>query len=263
MSTNGQATGSDPHSTRIRVAGVRFPTFARDASFTFAAGLIALTTVLACEGQKTISPGGRGGSGSGGSGSGGSGSGGNDGPSAGIGGGGRGVTPTGGSGVCPAGGAGGIAVVAGSHCAPGDSTIGDPSCNTWDCGGVRHRVNANACPHVVPRNLALAPTGLVDECLRDTDCTARPIGYCFNTAGIGRCVRAGCVSDASCGAGRLCVLTADGCSLASNSGRTSYFACQTANDQCATYVDCPGSGSGRECRWTVDRFTCQTSCPIP
>jgi hypothetical protein len=76
-------------------------------------------------------------------------------------------------------------------------------------------------------------------CLSDSDCATGKICQCGASNGV--CVSAKCTSDGDCGGGRLCatVLSADGTS--------SFFACQTPQDQCLADSDCPPCA--RNCVW--------------
>ena len=71
----------------------------------------------------------------------------------------------------------------------------------------------------------------VGACLSDSDCATGQICQCGATSGV--CVSAKCTSDSDCGAGLLCA------TVPSADGSSSFFACQTPQDQCLTNSDCP------------------------
>jgi hypothetical protein len=84
--------------------------------------------------------------------------------------------------------------------------------------------------------------GLVAECrygcVADADCGAGFVCECGDP--VGQCVAAACVSDEDCG-DKLCAawFSVNAC------GETVYhsFACQTADDECATSADCAGNST--------------------
>jgi hypothetical protein len=134
--------------------------------------------------------------------------------------------------------------------------------------GMLHRETFGECPSSLPRpERVTIPAGYEDagafiQCREDSDCNAAPLGYCswnaedaFGTfcnygcvvdadceAGyvclcgdiVGQCAQARCAIDSDCGTGQLCsdFVAYPGC------GGTA-FACQTAKDECAAQDDCP------------------------
>ncbi len=130
--------------------------------------------------------------------------------------------------------------------------------------GFIHRPEKRDCPSIVPRQGPIQyPPDATVECTRDQDCTKLPHGHCivwrypvvstFATmcvagcvrdaecgAGsicvcgdpVGACVSASCATDAECGEGRLCVNT--GTLVAPSPA----FACQSPNDTCRGPQDC-------------------------
>jgi len=137
--------------------------------------------------------------------------------------------------------------------------------------GYMHRSSAVACANALPRAEVCEssyPEG--DSCTQDSDCTDAPNGFCgVAPYGAGNCSCSyGCVEDADCGAGQICVcgdpvgrcVAADCTTDADCEGDllcTTYitepgcggtaFACQTADDECAKDADC---ASGQQC--TID-----------
>ncbi|HEY3667684.1 MAG TPA: hypothetical protein VGL19_16895 [Polyangiaceae bacterium] len=163
-------------------------------------------------------------------------------------------------------GASGSAGAAGS----GSSSCQDPVTlggNWISCkNGLAHRTTPGACEYK-PRTTPIPATGPSDQCTLDSQCTAMPNGYCSYFAGnLGRpngnvCAYA-CLTDADCGAGKICECGAVGgaCKYVTASCKsdmdcmggalcTNYdsapgcsaetFACQTPSDQCAADADCP------------------------
>jgi hypothetical protein len=140
--------------------------------------------------------------------------------------------------------------------------------------GVLHRVTPSACPSSLPRPdpvtvpaedaAEYADGGATPACRQDSDCNAAPHGRCdmpseygvFNVglrctygcvldadclAGqvclcgdpVGQCVQASCATDADCATGQLCAdyIRNPGCGGIA-------FACQTPLDECAAQSDC-------------------------
>jgi hypothetical protein len=169
-----------------------------------------------------------------------------------------------------------------SHCASGDTSIyNDASLNTLNCDGFIHRVSQGACAPRPPSAYVYPPSGLTDQCRRDTDCTSKANGHCNSGSGSGgggasgnscsydcaidadcgnygvcdctwdQCSPATCRTDADCDAGKLCIQ-----SLTSYNGLGPFAAyhCQTSNDTCTV-----GFGSctpGYQCLWSGDHFAC-------
>jgi hypothetical protein len=172
------------------------------------------------------------------------------------------VTPRGGS---VGSGGTGIFPVAGNQfpCENPIAIEASPGFVTCD-NGMTARQSAQTCPSPLPRPEP-APNSAPDagECQYDTDCTAAPNGYCvgyeYDGAVPGAYCSYGCTNDAECGAGFLCECgdpvgycvptqchseadCSPGFHCASyDSGGcgTEGYACQQAQDACATLVDCP------------------------
>ena len=132
------------------------------------------------------------------------------------------------------------------------------------CGdnGRIHRPMIAQCASKLPREAAkVAPPG-DGQCAADTDCADMPHGYCNPNGGgqiagaycaygcikdaecpagnicvcgdpVGHCAPAACTSDAGCGSGLLCQSydPSGGCGAQA-------FACQTPGDSCASAADC-------------------------
>jgi hypothetical protein len=137
--------------------------------------------------------------------------------------------------------------------------------------GMLHRAAAGACDSSLPRaDLVTVPPEYTDNyadggwtpaCREDSDCNAGPYGHCEGTNApdfgpycaygcvvdadcqtgqvclcgepVGQCMPASCATDADCGSGQLC---ADYTSTPGCGGVA--FACQTASDECAAASDC-------------------------
>lgn len=150
------------------------------------------------------------------------------------------------------------------------------------CGnGTLHRTSVETCANGLPR--AVLPDLPPGDCTTDADCTELPNGYCSVSDGdsvVAYCAY-GCVTDADCGAGSICVCgdyigvcaqakcTSDeacGNGLRCQSYDVSRgcnslgFACQTPNDECGGDVDCPQDLCGAG---DAGPFVCQnTSCAV-
>jgi hypothetical protein len=79
----------------------------------------------------------------------------------------------------------------------------------------------------------------VGACLSDADCASGQICQCGASSGV--CVSAKCTSDGDCGAGLLCA------TIASADGTSTFFACQTPQDQCFADSNCPACA--KNCLW--------------
>ena len=156
------------------------------------------------------------------------------------------------------------------------------------CGdGPIHRPSVEVCTSSLPRPVAdpIAPP-LDGQCQSDADCVDMPHGYCetgvqapgmFCQYGcvkdadcgagficlcgdpVGECVSSSCTSDADCGAGLRCQSydSSHGCGFLS-------FACQTPDDTCGSDADCASAGAGLSfCDGSSGTFTCVTGgCAI-
>lgn len=191
-----------------------------------------------------------------------------------------GDTSAGGAGAAGAAGAVGTAGTAGTGASGSAGT--DAGAAPFPCGtakpllgaatgfeqcsrGYVRRVAPGTCPSLLPRPDAVpgyyAP---LDTCEYDSDCTAPgPYAHCGQREGgsAHACV-AGCVSDADCPAGRICLCgdaigrcvpatcasaadCAPGFDCASYNAQpgcfSASFACQTPTDACGGDADCAGS----------------------
>jgi hypothetical protein len=151
------------------------------------------------------------------------------------------------------------------------------------CGaGVLHRFAQVDCAPAVPvpacENISYdSDAGLrAGECLGDEDCRAAPNGYCNvdlrPTSDVGCACAYGCIRDADCGKGQICLCgtpagqcVTGSCTTDSDCGAgllcLSYnvlcgnetgFACQTPLDQCATDADCASCCGGGTCQLSFD-----------
>jgi hypothetical protein len=153
--------------------------------------------------------------------------------------------------------------------APWPGADGNPSGFVECAGGGLHRVEKRACTSALPQagTCPALEEGITSGCQTDADCTERPNGYCAG-AGDGSQLlgyapgcycRYGCLTDADCGDGSLCLCgqpvghcVAAACSVDSDCaggalclsytqdpgcGGTA-FACQTAGDTCTGGGDC-------------------------
>jgi hypothetical protein len=149
--------------------------------------------------------------------------------------------------------------------------------------GTIHRTTAAQCQSLLPRPETCAPTGGgTGECSADTECTAKPHGICGVQQQVLDCrCEYGCVSDADCGAGSVCVcgqpaghcVTAS-CTTDADCGGSALcaqarlekcgsfgFRCQRAGDQCAQDSDC---GQGEQCAVSGGLTRClKNDCPVP
>jgi hypothetical protein len=169
-------------------------------------------------------------------------------------------------------------------CSNPKPVAGDPSGNLVQCGGGwKHRPHANECPSSAPRADPIPPSSNpeLDECTNDSECTAKPYGYCNGPNStelalpvngcfygcrldsdcpngalcecgtpVGTCIAATCRVDEDCGPGLLCgsYVSDPGCDFPA-------YACQLTSDVCAVNTDCPDGesctilerGGGRVC----------------
>ncbi|MEI9954484.1 MAG: ferritin-like domain-containing protein [Pseudomonadota bacterium] len=129
------------------------------------------------------------------------------------------------------------------------------------CDGFKHRSSRETCTSRVPRPEEMPNPRMLGRCSFDADCTDKPYGWC-NASGaqigsnyceygcvtdsdcagsqicecselVGRCVAAGCDSDAACQAGYLCRAydPSGGCG-------PNVYACQSSADICGIDADC-------------------------
>jgi hypothetical protein len=165
--------------------------------------------------------------------------------------------------------AGGSVATGGSGMGGGDPT-GDctkRSGNWLSCKGGLHRTEPGKCQSKLPRAGAIPPTKPdLDECTKDSECTAKPNGFCdvlpsgFVPVEPHNICAYGCLQDSDCSDGAVCLCgdfigsceTAPSCKsdedCTGGALCTQYdscpgvpvssFACQTPNDQCQTNVDC-------------------------
>lgn len=171
-------------------------------------------------------------------------------------------------------------------------TVGGMPTGYIDCpGGPTHRREKRDCPSLLPRPERIGADG--EACRFDSDCTARPNGYCRSHATlagsgvgcdygcirdeecgagsicacanpVGTCVKSSCTTDASCGAGLKCAEGYTGFPYPAGFNRTCdrTFACQTAGDTCKGKLDCPGmqycgvTANGRSCESALADAIC-------
>lgn len=155
--------------------------------------------------------------------------------------------------------------------------------------GWLHRTAAVTCESTVPRPDVWPKLGGRDSCDEDADCARLPYGHCSSwrdglPPSENLTCQAGCVSDADCGAGKICMcgspvgkcVTAtcttdadcDGglCATSTVPGACqedgTRFDCQSPNDSCMTPEDCPPqqrycgiNGGSRSCSsgWVCGR----------
>lgn len=160
---------------------------------------------------------------------------------------------------------------------------GQPTGYETCANGALHRADILSCDSTLPRLTTCEPVGGNPSlCSTDSACTASPHGRCdqepfdgscYCSYGcttdsecaegsiclcgdpVGQCVTASCKSDADCGDGFGCAayVTSPGC------GGTG-FACQTAQDTCASNADC---GANQSCTFSENRFQCaDNNCVI-
>ncbi|MBK7586115.1 MAG: ferritin-like domain-containing protein [Myxococcales bacterium] len=159
---------------------------------------------------------------------------------------------------------------------------GDPALSMCSEGTI-HRTATAQCPNSLPRPETCTPTGGgSSECSADTDCTAKPHGLCGVKQQVVDCVCFyGCVTDADCDAGSVCVcgqpagycFTAS-CATDADCGAGALcaqarlekcgsfgFRCQRGGDQCAQDSDC---APGQQCAVSGGLAKCQENdCPVP
>lgn len=154
-------------------------------------------------------------------------------------------------------------------------------------GSTIHRTAQVDCPSALPRAETCQSSypydsGVAPGCTQDSDCVESPHGYCAGVpGGIGCYCNYGCIRDADCASGQICLCgtpagrcVASTCETDQSCGQglcLSYepmpgcpsisFACQTADDTCASDSDCTGSGG--MCSLVNGVHACQgISCAI-
>ena len=168
-----------------------------------------------------------------------------------------------------------------------DLVMGQPSGYEHCANGMVHRPAAITCPSGLPRAQTCS-TGFSDKCSKDSDCTGGLHDYCGQRLlppdgsfcgcfqgcvsdaecgsgaicvcgdPVGLCVPATCKSDADCGPGLVCAEYAVG---VVGCGGSTYFACQTPEDTCAVDTMCQSSGG--ICTYDGTKRACmQTVCTI-
>ena len=134
-------------------------------------------------------------------------------------------------GGAPAGAAGG-----------GGSDIGEPlhlpradgSVNCGNNPAVCHAFEYGYCGELEQAGFGGAASVCFSGCVEDADCGPGRICLCSgNTDHGGECVQSSCKSDADCGKGLLCASYGQVCSSALA------FACQKPDDECLSDADCP------------------------
>jgi hypothetical protein len=142
--------------------------------------------------------------------------------------------------------------------------------------GLRHRETPGACKSNLPRTLVLESWSSSDECLKDSDCTAHPHGYCKYTfrppTVSNNACHYGCTTDSECGADELCVCH-DADSVAGDSSAT-IGTCERSEDKCRDDADCEqglwctnyvpgcdGSGTAFACQSSRDTCASNADCP--
>jgi hypothetical protein len=170
-------------------------------------------------------------------------------------------------------------------------TTGFETCST----GMRHRPTATSCPSLFPRKgdgadflrgvfprLYEQSSSDKPACLVDSDCTAKPHGFCmFDLPPVTTACWYGCIDDSECAAGQICLCDepVGHCAIAScktdtdcgdgyvcgsyepigaQCGVDDAFACQTPMDQCAAICRSPGAF----CTFQGGRRTCANGCDI-
>jgi hypothetical protein len=131
-----------------------------------------------------------------------------------------------------------------------------------------HRPEKRQCPETIPRTGFSIDAGA--DCHRDADCTAKPHGHCewwSSLIGSGTRCEYGCVNDAECGAGQICLCGAvtgactgtTDCTEDADCGNgllcvgyyeacdQTRFACQSIDDTCGGFLDCQSTPSCPEC----------------
>ena len=134
-------------------------------------------------------------------------------------------------------------------------------------GSAIHRTTPTACPNKLPMTGGPCSTaGGPGNCV-DSGCTASPHGYCGTNSGGGALIcmcHYGCVTDAECGSGQICLCDASigtcvtaSCTkdadcqggsvclsyvVAGGCSATTQFACTTPQDACRSNEDCKGDG---------------------
>jgi hypothetical protein len=142
--------------------------------------------------------------------------------------------------------------------------------------GLKHRESPGACKSNLPRTRVLPSESSSDKCRQDSDCTARPHGYCESTfrppeATTNIC-HYGCTTDSECAADELCICLAND-SVAGALSAT-IGSCVRSNDKCRSDADCGqgfwctnyvpscwGSGMAFACQTAEDACASDADCP--
>jgi hypothetical protein len=142
----------------------------------------------------------------------------------------------------------------------------DPSTGLEQCsGGFVRRTAPASCPSTIPRAAAVSGYNeALDECQFDADCANQALSYAHcgvRQGGFAHVCVAGCVKDADCTTGSVCLCgdpvgrcvpatCSTGADCASGFDCAEYqaqagcfsaeFACQAPSDTCASDADCAG-----------------------
>jgi hypothetical protein len=163
----------------------------------------------------------------------------------------NGGSASGGAGGTASGGTASGGVASGGSAVGGGGGVSSLQCDepqaldgNWEmCGGARtlHRPTPGKCTFT-PSNAVLRPTGNDDQCLKDSDCTAQPLGMCRTSSGISGSVNYcdyGCELDSDCDAGSICVCADTSISSFGSWGVARAGSCQRIAN-CMSDQDCPG-----------------------
>jgi hypothetical protein len=184
-----------------------------------------------------------------------------------------------GTGSAGTGGSGGSGVGFFACANPNDLT--NPPSGYIGCANhMVHRAAKLQCPETVPRPDIFPDAG--GNCQKDADCTDQPHGHCEPgfLPGV-RCVY-GCVRDAECGAGQICLCGSPTgrcvdatCTVDADCGSgilcvgyysacydTSRFECQSPGDACGGDLDCTGQNCNNTCacQKTAGKAACGPRC---
>jgi len=121
--------------------------------------------------------------------------------------------------------------------------------------------------------------GYAGNCAADSECTARPEGYCEGGINMPCECNYPCRRDEECQAGEICECLSGVCMPATCTTDADCngafcaqyaltnvcrwgFACQTPSDECASRGDCDQQ-QAQQCSLTDGHRTCGPSCPPP